>query len=496
MDVLFSILGLLFLLAVLAGTTLTLIYMARKLNLLPAKFDGSSAGDGAMDLAQWSNSLVFRFGAVALLTLLLGIPLDRVNDVVVERSDLYLSVLDDIASVWGREQRVSGPALLIPYTEKHIRTETVTDKEGNERSVEKIVFENRIAIALPEIVDMRLKLEEERLQRSIYESVVYRASAGITGHFLLPDINSLSRDVHQIHWQRAWLSLGISDIQAIKTTSALRWNSRSIDFSPGTRITELIRSGFHAPIAIDPAAGRYDFDLELKLNGSGGFFFEPFGKTTVVEMSSDWPHPSFQGSVSPQQRTITDAGFTASWEVPHLARSYPQLWTLGKNDFDVHEFDAGVLLFEPISLYSQVTRAVKYGILFIALTFLMFLIFELGIQRRLHLVQYGIIGLALSLFFLTLLSLSEHIPFLLAYLGASGIIVFMISAYVYASVRSVGGAVTVAALLVALYGILYTLLKLEDASLLAGTFLLLVMLGVIMFLTKNAGQDREEPVSS
>ena len=178
-------------------------------------------------------------------------------------------------------------------------------------------------------------------------------------------------------------------------------------------------------------------------------------------------------------------GFDATWTVPHLARNYPQLWTLETQTFDIDEFVAGVDLFESVSLYSQIIRAIKYGVLFLVLTYVTFLLFEMGIGQRLHVIQYGVIGLAISMFYLTLLSLAEHTGFSKAYLSAAAIIIVMISLYVQAALKRVGRTSIITLLLVGLYSLLYSLLRLEDYALLAGVALLLVVLGVMMYLTRH-----------
>jgi inner membrane protein len=168
------------------------------------------------------------------------------------------------------------------------------------------------------------------------------------------------------------------------------------------------------------------------------------------------------------------------------------MWVIDDRDFDLHEFSAGVNLFKPVSLYSKVTRAIKYGTLFILLTYITFLIFEMGIQKRLHMVQYAIIGFALAIFYLSLLSMAEHLTFLPSYIISAIIIVTMISGYLFAMTRRIKWAGLVAGLLAGLYTILYILLSLEDYSLLAGTLLLLIVLAVMMYLTRDIGITMEE----
>ncbi|KAG1694748.1 Inner membrane protein CreD [Nymphon striatum] len=371
-------------------------------------------------------------------------------------------------STWGQQQNLQGPALFVPYTEKFITEEVKTDKDGYERKVNKTIYKQRTAIVLPDDLNIRVNLNGETRKRSLYESLVYTADLNVTGDFQRPDISSLSNNIDEIHWSRSWLALGISDTQAINKVSGLNWNSQKpIDFEPGTKVVNTIASGFHAPLDLtqlgsneNGAKIKYPFQLTLNVNGSQGFYFTPFGKTTEVEIVSDWPHPSFQGSVLPNKHEVNSDGFEATWSVPNLARNYPQLWTLEKQKFNVNEFQAGVNLFE-----------------------------SMGIGRRLHIVQYGVIGLALSMFYLTLLSMAEHAGFFNAYISAAGIIILMISLYAYAAIRSFKRTIIVSILLAGLYTLLYSLLKLEDYALLAGTVLLLVILAVLMVLTRNIGRE-------
>ncbi|GAA0400930.1 cell envelope integrity protein CreD [Cocleimonas flava] len=508
MGIIAGLIGFIFLVIIIALFLFAAIFMARKIGILktPETTEGDSANSDqhivkryVSDLKTISDSLVFRFILIAVLIGFMMIPLSLVSDVVRERSNLYRGVLNDIASTWGQQQNLQGPALFIPYTEKFITEEVKTDKDGYERKVNKTIYKQRTAIVLPDDLNISVKLNGETRKRSLYESLVYTADLNVTGDFLRPDINSLSNHIDKIHWNRSWLALGISDTQAINKVSGLNWNNEtSIDFEPGTKVVNTIASGFHAPIDLSPINSsaadttlKYPFQLNLNINGSQGFYFTPFGKTTDVEIVSDWPHPSFQGSVLPNKHEVDSDGFEATWSVPNLARNYPQLWTLEKQQFNVNEFKAGVNLFESVSLYSQITRAIKYGMLFFTLTYITFLIFEMGIGRRLHIVQYGVIGLALSMFYLTLLSMAEHAGFFNAYISAAGIIIIMISLYAYAAIRNIKRCIIITVLLAGLYTLLYSLLKLEDYALLAGTVLLLVILAVLMVLTSNIGRDTD-----
>ena len=504
MGVLFGLVGLIIMLAIGAGVVVFVIFMARKAGLL--KQIDSETGDGQITDNLMLNiikgfkwlkeSLVWRFGLVVILIALMTIPLGMVKDVVNERSNLHYHVKSEVASTWGQLQKVRGPSILVPYTERFDSVEVLTDKDGNERKKNKTVYKHRTAILLPEELNIDVTLLGQSRKRSIYEALVYSADVKIIGEFIQPNISELSNNIDEIHWGRAWFSLGISDTQAINKVSALQWSGSQYDFEPGTKITNVISNGFHAPLNLNKfietgnfAKNKiYPFSLSINVNGSDGFYFNPFGKTTNVNVTSDWPHPSFQGNVLPDQHNVKQDGFTATWTVPHLARNYPQLWTLETQEFDIDEFTAGVNLFESVSLYSQITRAIKYGVLFLVLTYVTFLLFEMGIGRRLHVIQYGVIGLAISMFYLTLLSLAEHAGFFKAYLSAAAIIIVMISLYVQSALKSIGRTSIITLLLIGLYSLLYSMLRLEDYALLAGVGLLLVVLGVMMYLTSNVAK--------
>lgn len=508
MGILFSLIGLIIMLAIGAAVIVLVIFMARKAGLLKQVDSDSSDGQITDNLMtniikgfKWlKGSLVLRFGLVVILIAIMTVPLGMVKEVVDERSDLHYQVKSEVASTWGQMQKIRGPSILIPYTERFDSVEVLTDKDGNERKKNKTIYKQRTAILLPEELNIDVTLLGQTRKRSIYEALVYRADVQINGEFKHPNISELSNNIDEVHWGRAWFTLGISDTQAINKVSTLQWNGNAFDFEPGTKITDVISNGFHAPLNLnklkttaESAKNKvYPFSLEMNVNGSDGFYFNPFGKTTNVNVTSDWPHPSFQGNVLPDRHNVKKNGFEATWTVPHLARNYPQLWTLETQKFDIDEFTAGVNLFESVSLYSQITRAIKYGVLFLVLTYVTFLLFEMGIGRRLHVIQYGVIGLAISMFYLALLSLAEHTGFFEAYVSAAGIIITMISLYVQAALKSVGRTSIITLLLIGLYSLLYSMLRLEDYALLAGVGLLLVVLAVMMYLTNNVARPIEK----
>ena len=439
------------------------------------------------------TSLTFRSVLIGLLMLLMLIPLMMVDGIISERDRYYHQVVTDISRGWGQSQSIIGPVLAVPYVVHQTSVETITDNNGKTRTVSHDIFKDKTLIILPEVLNINVKLKEAHRKRGIYDSLVYKADIELDGHF---DLSHLPRESgkYSIRWKKAWLAVGISDTKAINSATPLDWDGSRAKFEPGTRMTKIIPSGFHASMAntvsgLQKGGLRPDFKIKLSVNGSKGFKFAPLGETTFAKIVSSWPHPSFQGDVLPKSKIISKTGFNAEWVIPHLARNYPQSWLMGKEKYKLQELSTGVDLFTPVSLYAKVKRAVKYGVLFIGLTFLTFLVFEVTVKARLHIIQYAIIGLSLSLFYLLLISLSEQIPFMMAYIYAASAIVGIITLYTFAVLRSFGKGLFILILLGSLYTALYFILQMEDYALIAGSGVMLFVLVILMIATRNIQHD-------
>ena len=414
------------------------------------------------------------------LTLVLMIALTMIRSLVLERAQRAQSVRAEIASSWGQSQTIGGPVLVVPYRVHHL--------DGNGK-IQTSVNQARF---LPDKLIVRGKLEPERRHRGIFETVVYHAKMRIEGEFARPDFSAWGVGAEDVLWNEAILTIGVSDLRGIRNNPVMRWNDRALTFSGGSGDPRLWTSGLTAanPFAGGAAAARYPFVLDLALNGSEQIGFYPLGGQTVVEMSSSWPDPSFNGAFLPESRRITPQGFTARWSISSLARSYPQRWrewgdesTTALAAVAPSAFSVG--LFSPVGHYQQAERSVKYGVLFIVLTFVTFFLYELLSPVTLHPVQYFLVGGALCLFYLLLLSISEHAPFAIAYAIASVATVGLITAYGAALLRSVLRVVGLAGVLSLLYGYLYVLLQLEDWALLMGSIGLFLILALVMYTTRT-----------
>jgi inner membrane protein len=431
---------------------------------------------------------------VAAIGLVMLVPLLLVQGLVGERTMRHASVTWEIARFWGNDQKITGPVLIAPIEKRAPEAAESDFGQAWIKVTKPDKGPRRHVVVLPEVLDIEASLPHEVRHRSIFNAVVYRATMSARADFVLPDLATLAgadaNPAEAIAWDRARLVLGISDTAAIRAIGAARFGDAKLAFEPGTGLTKLMGPGIHAAaVGIDPDAANQAFSTVVELNGSGTFFVTPVGKTTRFRLTSDWPHPSFEGAFLPDEREISDDGFAAAWEIPHLARSFPQAWIhqpgSNGNTVALASYAGGVRIYQPVDLYQLTARAAKYGVLFVALTLLTFFILESVTGRRLHVVQYGVIAGGLVLFFLLLLSLAEHIGFAAAYLVAAGAEIAVIVAYAAAALADRRQAAIAAAVLTALYLALFFILKAEDYALLAGTLLLFGALAATMYATRN-----------
>lgn len=418
-----------------------------------------------------------RFTIIGLLVLAMYIPLALVDGVTAERQSYFHSTLNDVASTWGGEQLVSGPYLVIPEV---ARREEIQLIDG----VPVRVKQRGERIFLPGQLRVQASVSHQIRRRALYEVPVYTAVIRVQGEFPALDPEYLNQEKVRACLEQARFVLGISHTRAIGSASSLTLGDRTGSFESGTG-QEWLGSGIQAALADYDGSQAQAFSFELELKGSRALGLTPVGSDSRIDMTSTWPHPSFTGQYLPETYQIGSEGFTAHWTVNELARNLPASWHSDVNPTQLADATASVGLFQPVTDYSVIDRAIKYGVLFIALTFLGFVCFELTLDLRFHPVQYGVVGVGLVLFYLALLSLSEHLPFAAAYGVSTALLTGLIGWYVRSMTGSRRLMLWIAFVVAGLYGVLYVLLQLEAFALLVGTGVLFLGLGALMFSTRS-----------
>jgi inner membrane protein len=431
----------------------------------------------------------FKFFLICALILVMTIPLLLVWGLVSERESRAAGVRQSVASEWGGPQYIDGPLLVVPYTVKRVTG------EGDKR-VEEII--ERRAVFLPQALKISGDAATKVLHRSIYDVAVYTGQLDFEGSFAAPDIAEVVADVQAVRWRDTVLAVAISDVSGLKTAAALTIDGgMALAFEPSIGVPAMQGNGIHVRLApavslFDAAPGTvsglkgFNFKFALTLNGSSELTFAPVARQTSIEIKSDWSDPSFMGAFLPNDRQISAHSFTARWDIPHLARSVPQSWSLADQQLErMSNYAFGVRFFVPVDFYQLVTRAAKYAMMFLATAFMAVFLLEIGSRRQVHPVQYLLVGLAMTFFYVLLLSFAEQIGFLGAYLIAAFATGGLISLYVAKVQHSATKGLVMAGVFFALYGLLYMILQLEDYALIAGAVGGFAMLAVVMFATLN-----------
>lgn len=425
------------------------------------------------------RKLFFKLAAIGILTLLLMVPLALIQGQITGRSLRQAEVQNNIAQTAAGPQTLVGPVLAVRYREL-LPPETTKDAiTGRENTVRKQV--ERVLFLPAARLDIRGQSTVESRSRGIYKARLFHLNLMLSGNIPVPAHLGLDQraDILEAH---ADLLLGLSDLRGMDNDPDVLVNGAKYQFKAGGN-PGLAGQQVSIPLGkVDLVApSRFDFSFPLNLTGTERLAIAPTAEANTVTLTSDWRHPSFQGRFLPRTRNVSANGFEAQWEISHLARNFDHALQANNSSGEVLE----IAFMEPVNIYLQSERAVKYGSLFIVLTFAAFFLGEILRRRPMHFMQYLLVGLALSIFFLLLIALSEHVSFVWAYLASAAGCIGLITAYLSGVLGGVRPALAFGAGFTGLYGVLYGVLKSEDNALLMGSLLLFLALGAIMLTTRK-----------
>ncbi|KWV93125.1 cell envelope integrity protein CreD [Erythrobacter sp. YT30] len=433
-----------------------------------------------------------------LVGLALIIPLAMVYMLVSDRQHQARIAQNSIEAGWAGSQTIAGPMLVVPYT-----TTTQSTEEVNGKTVTRSYQTRRNLFIAAQSQSISTNVDPEKRSRgAIYETIVYDAQMAGEAQFALPgDLDKLGIEPDELLLDEAFIQLSVSDPKGLQTDARLSVDGEAIELNPGLG-PDSTGSGVHAffdwtgaePIALD---------FGYSLRGSTNLSFVPRGQATEWSVTSSWPHPSFSGGFLPgdEDKEVSADGFKAKWSISNLALGQ-SLVTIGQPDMPSGEtyYDDGfggrmpapgsdsiaaIGFMEPVDLYKQVERALKYGFLFIGFTFLAFLMFDVVAGARVASAEYLLTGAGLILFFVMLLAFAELIGFAAAYTVSSGAIIGLLTTYSAAVLKSWKRAGLIGGMLLGLYAVLYVLLNLEAWSLVIGSVMLFAALAGVMYATRN-----------
>jgi inner membrane protein len=422
--------------------------------------------------------LVVKALTIAFVVIVLLILIAQVEDLVGERVSARQTAAERVAESWGGQQTTAGVMLAIPV-------DTVRTVYGDTTRIDR-----RILYVLPDSLNVQASVQPDYRAVGLYRAPTYLANVAVSGEFAARDFATpFASNPGEVKWTEARLLILNSEASALRGVDDLRVANESPAISADSYAG---MAGVSVPL---PAGARSEgvirFSFALTLAGSDRLSFLPLARKAQIDIDSTWPHPKFEGAPAPLSPAIDDSGFKARWSVLEINRTFGQSWM----DNEVRagasataalaQSAVGVTFYQPVDIYQRNYRAVHYAVLLIAITFLTFLLWEQLAGIAIHGVQYLMVGLALAMFYLLLLALSEHVSFDLAYAISAGSLVALITTYLTGVLRRLALSLGAGAGLATLYTLLYWILRSEDYSLLMGALLLFGVLAVLMLATRR-----------
>jgi inner membrane protein len=423
-----------------------------------------------------------KLGGLVLVLILLLMGLAQITDLVNERQGQRSLAIQSVGKSLAGSQTLLGPLLQRACTEEW--SVTVDKKTTTERREFK-------RYAVPTGLNVSGTNQLESRSRGLHATQVFTLKSHISAQW--QSLESLKGGAEhansQIKCEPATMLLAVSDARGIRLAN-VKINDVAQTVQSDT-LNPTYQRGIHVRLAENTDfSAAFDAQIDLELLGTERFNIVPLGSATQINLTSNWPHPSFDGQFLPSERKITDKGFEASWRVSSLA-STAQQDVMKQKPLCANIESAGcvetigVAFIDPINTYSLSNRATKYGLLFIALTFVAVGLFEFMKSLRVHPIQYFLVGAAISIFFLLLVSLSEHFVFATAYAIASSACALLLAYYASHMLGSWKRGLPFGFGIAMLYGLLYVLLQLEQTALVVGAVALFIVLAAVMALTRK-----------
>lgn len=422
----------------------------------------SSFSQQAISLLEKSK-LFLKAVLLFVMAFVLWIPSNFIRDLIKERKERQNEAVADISNKWAGKQILSGPVLLIPYTASSGK---------------------KFAWFMADHLEVNTVLFPQKRHRGIYQVMVYQSNISIKTVFQEIKWQSLGVNAENILWSEAKLLIRISDIpRGIHDELYVEWKNNRLICQPWDENTAGIQDAFYAaiPLQAEDAAKPNEFMMQFSLQGSQQLLVAPAARETKIRMEGNWPNPGFTGVKIPDTTTLSATGFKASWK--YLNRTTPLVWKDGV--MNLQELAMGTHLLIPVDNYSKTERSVKYALLCIILTFAAFFLIETIHKKSLHLIQYGLAGCALVLFYTLLLSISEYTGFNWAYLIAAVATIGLVTWFIGSIMNSRKLALFVNLVLSVVYAYIFIIIQLQDYALLMGSIGLFMALAILMYFSRR-----------
>jgi inner membrane protein len=412
------------------------------------------------------NKHLFKGMVIIILIALLMIPTWYISQLVMERKIRKNEITQEVSKAWASPQTISTPYLQVSYT-------------SNNAVLSSSKYNGYIMAAS---CKASTKIIPQKRHRAIYNVPLYTAALEMSGNFLKKDIEAFG-SIGTINYQNSFLAFNITDAKGIADSVTVTINNTTYTMA----IEQIVGVANAKAVAIPyslfaSAANDIQYKIKITLNGTERVSFLPMAASNNISLNSTWKDPSFEGTISTSDKTIGDTGFAANWNISKHQTGISNIHASWPNP---NEAIISVNLINPVDAYTKTLRCTKYALLLIALTFALFYFIEVLKNTQIHPVQYSLVGISIIIFFTLLLSISEYIGFDYAYLIAAAATILLITWYCKGIMYTWANAFTVGAVLSGLYIFMYTIIQLEETSLLVGSIGLFIILAILMQLSKK-----------
>jgi inner membrane protein len=421
------------------------------------------------------NKLLIKASIVGFLILFLLIPQMFVRNLIEERKDRQQNVEQQITTLYSDSQTFAGPIIAIPYRNLH----TNTDTKGTYATKE-------FAYIMPDQLNIDSKVTPGSKRISLFNVSTYDASIKATGNFKNDYWSKLGISPADVNWSEARVLIGISDFKGLKEELKVNWDGQTIIAEPGFEDHSVLKHALALPLLLnaDNIKQPHTFDFTLQLRGTKNLNFIPVANNTAVDLHTNWATPGFTGNYpAVYNPDFATKPLDAKWNVLSINRSFPQYWAGEPKDINKDWF--GLSFVQPIDQYAKTIRSVKYALLVILLTFAVYFFIEVLQKKSAHAIQYVLVGFALIIFYLLLLSIAEYIGFNAAYGISALATITLIATYTKSVFHHLKTSMVFAGFLGFIYLFIFILIQLEDSALLIGSIGLFAILAGVMYISKK-----------
>ena len=439
-----------------------------------------------------TKTLGFKIIIIVVLGLLLLIPMTFINSVVRDRIRYQNEAISSIIEPVGDSANIQGVVIAIPYLEKFIDSDT-----------KEIGYTRKYIFYMPNEYNVTGDVEVTSLSRGIFKAPIFNSKLNITGRFdkYNDEIYNLDKNNTIILYDEAMIILGIGNKKnlmklpniLINNNEELKYYEKNINID-----LNMFNNKFLYTISRDNILNGFDFNITMDIQGENSLIITPLASENTFKISSKWKDPSFTGGFLPTKREVNNNGFNAEWNIASFNTSFTKYWTSDENSNRLNNIDnnqyytsnqeSNNVLISFLLLndnYQKTSRSVKYAILFIFIPFFVLFLCEVLSKKRIHPVQYILIGIANAIFYLLLLAISEHINFNISYFISALMVTALTSIYIGYIIKSPKYTISMAIVEALIYIFLFGILQLTDYALLMGTLGLFAVIALAMYFTRN-----------